>query len=132
MLYRLAHFDLKGNEKLLTFYFFMNIYVANIPYKATSEELKELFEEFGEVISAKIIMDRYTQRSKGFGFVEMKEDADGQQAIESLNGKDFMGKNIVVNEARPKTDNGNSFNNNRRSGGSNSGGNYNKKPYKSY
>jgi RNA recognition motif-containing protein len=82
----------------------MNIYVANIPFKATEAELKGLFEEYGEVSSAKIILDKFTQRSRGFGFVEMSDDAAGQQAISSLNGADFMGKNLVVNEARPRTD----------------------------
>ena len=82
----------------------MNIYVANIPFKATEEELKGLFEEFGEVSSAKIILDKFTQRSRGFGFIEMKDDTAGRQAINDLNGADFMGKNLVVNEARPKTD----------------------------
>jgi RNA recognition motif-containing protein len=82
----------------------MNIYVANIPFKATEQELRGLFEEFGEVSSAKIILDRVTQRSRGFGFVEMKDDTAGRQAVNDLNGADFMGKNLVVNEARPKTD----------------------------
>jgi hypothetical protein len=68
----------------------MNIYVANIPWKATEEQMKQLFSEYGEVSSAKIIMDKVTQRSRGFGFVEMAD------------GADFMGKNLVVNEARPR------------------------------
>ncbi len=93
----------------------MNIYVANVPFKATSEQLKELFEEFGEVSSCKIIMDKVTQRSRGFGFVEMEDDAAGKQAINYLNGADFMGKNLVVNEARPREDDS-------RSGGGNRGG----------
>jgi len=82
----------------------MNIYVANIPFKASDSELKGLFEEYGEVSSAKIIMDKVTQRSRGFGFVEMADEAAARQAISSLNGFDFMGKILVVNEARPKTD----------------------------
>ena len=82
----------------------MNIYVANIPFKATVDELKGLFEEFGEVSSAKIIQDKITQRSRGFGFIEMQDDSAGRQAINELNGADFMGKNLVVNEARPRTD----------------------------
>ena len=82
----------------------MNIYVANIPFKATEDELKGLFEEYGEVTSTKVILDKFTQRSRGFGFIEMSDDAAGRQAINSLNGADFMGKNLVVNEARPKTD----------------------------
>ncbi|HEY8936720.1 MAG TPA: RNA-binding protein [Cyclobacteriaceae bacterium] len=82
----------------------MNIYVANIPFKATEQELRGLFEEFGEVSSAKIILDKFTQRSRGFGFIEMNDETAGRQAINDLNGSDFMGKNLVVNEARPKTD----------------------------
>ena len=93
----------------------MNIYVANIPFKATEDELKGLFEEYGEVSSAKIILDKFTQRSRGFGFVEMSDDSAARQAITSLNGADFMGKNLVVNEARPKTDA-------PRGGGGNRGG----------
>ncbi|MEX2235323.1 MAG: RNA-binding protein [Cyclobacteriaceae bacterium] len=82
----------------------MNIYVANIPFKASEQELKWLFEEYGEVSSAKIIMDKVTQRSRGFGFIEMTDDSAGRQAITSLNGFNFLGKTLVVNEARPKTD----------------------------
>lgn len=100
----------------------MNIYVANIPFKATENELKGLFEEYGEVSSAKIILDKFTQRSRGFGFVEMTDDSAAQQAINSLNGHDFMGKILVVNEARPKTDaprNGGGFNRGNGGGGFN-------------
>lgn len=86
----------------------MNIYVANIPWKASEEELKTLFSQYGDVDSAKIITDKFTQRSRGFGFVEMKDDSAAKQAIEELNGKDFMGKNLVVNEARPREDRGGS------------------------
>jgi RNA recognition motif-containing protein len=82
----------------------MNIYVANIPFKASEQEFRELFEEFGEVSSAKIIMDRETQRSRGFGFVEMADEAAAREAINKLNGSDFLGKTLVVNEAKPKTD----------------------------
>lgn len=108
----------------------MNIYVANIPFKATENELKGLFEEYGEVSSAKIILDKFTQRSRGFGFVEMADDSAAQQAINSLNGADFMGKNLVVNEARPKTDaprgGGGGFN---RGGG---GGGFNRRSNNEY
>jgi RNA recognition motif-containing protein len=102
----------------------MNIYVANIPFKATEDELKGLFEEYGEVSSTKIILDKFTQRSRGFGFIEMSDDAAGRQAITSLNGADFMGKNLVVNEARPKTDA-------PRGGGGNrgGGGGFNRRSY---
>lgn len=84
----------------------MNIYVANIPWKATEEQLKQLFSEYGEVSSAKIIMDKVTQRSRGFGFVEMADDTAGRSAVNQLNGADFMGKNLVVNEARPREEGG--------------------------
>jgi RNA recognition motif-containing protein len=83
----------------------MNIYVANIPFKASDNELRELFEEHGEVTSVKIILDKETQRSRGFGFVEMPDDAAARQAIAQLNGFNFLGKDLNVNEARPKTDN---------------------------
>jgi RNA recognition motif-containing protein len=82
----------------------MNIYVANIPWKASEEELKNLFAEYGEVSSAKIIIDKFTQRSRGFGFIEMRDDTAARNAINELNGADFMGKNLVVNEARPRTE----------------------------
>lgn len=95
----------------------MNIYVANIPFKATTEELKGLFEEFGEVSSAKIILDKITQRSRGFGFIEMNDDTAARQAITELNGADFMGKNLVVNEARPRTDAPRGGGNSRGGGG---------------
>jgi len=82
----------------------MNIYVANIAYSAKDQDLRELFEAFGEVTSAKIIMDRATNRSRGFGFVEMSDDNAGRQAIEGTNGKPFHGRDLVVNEARPRTE----------------------------
>ncbi|QLH32299.1 MAG: RNA-binding protein [Cyclobacteriaceae bacterium] len=84
----------------------MNIYVANIPWKASEEQLKQLFAEYGEVSSAKIIMDKVTQRSRGFGFVEMADDTAGRAAITALNGFDFLGKVLVVNEARPREEGG--------------------------
>ncbi len=87
----------------------MNIYVANIPYRASSEELQELFESYGAVSSAKIITDKETQRSRGFGFVEMDDDSDARNAIKGLNGYDFMGKTLVVNEAKPRENNRGSF-----------------------
>jgi len=83
----------------------MNIYVGNLPYAVTEDDLRELFEEFGEVTSAKIIMDKYSGRSKGFGFVEMANDPEANQAIENLNDSDFKGRNIRVNQAREKSDN---------------------------
>ena len=95
----------------------MNIYVANIPWKATEEQMKQLFSEYGEVSSAKIIMDKVTQRSRGFGFVEMADDAAGKSAIDQLNGADFLGKNLVVNEARPREEGSGGGRGNRGGGG---------------
>ncbi|MBL8003194.1 MAG: RNA-binding protein [Flavobacteriales bacterium] len=80
----------------------MNIYVANIAYSAKDQDLRELFEAYGEVTSAKIIMDKATNRSRGFGFVEMADDSAARQAIEGTNGKNFQGRDLVVNEARPR------------------------------
>ena len=100
----------------------MNIYVANIPWKASEDQLKTLFAEYGEVTSAKIIMDKVTQRSRGFGFVEMADDAAGKQAITSLNGADFLGKNLVVNEARPREERPNNFRGGNGGGGFRRGG----------
>ena len=82
----------------------MNIYVANVPYSVKDQDLRELFEPYGEVTSAKIIMDKVTNRSRGFGFVEMSDDNAGRTAIEQTNGKNFHGRDLVVNEARPRTE----------------------------
>ena len=79
-----------------------NIYVGNLPYRATNEELKEMFEQYGEVASARIITDRETRRSKGFGFVEMSDEASADKAISELNGADMQGRALRVNEARPR------------------------------
>ncbi len=79
----------------------MNIYVANISFRASEGQLKDLFQQFGEVASAKIVTDRDTGRSRGFGFVEMPNDSEGKQAIAQLNGTEFAERNLVVNEARP-------------------------------
>ncbi|HEY9047189.1 MAG TPA: RNA-binding protein [Ohtaekwangia sp.] len=96
----------------------MNIYVSNIPFKATDNELRELFEQYGEVTSAKIILDKITQRSRGFGFIEMPDTASAQQAITELNNFTFLGKDLSVNEARPKTDSPSGGGYGNRSGGS--------------
>ena len=81
----------------------MNIYVGNLPYQVTEEGLREKFEEFGEVSSANIITDKFSGRSKGFGFVEMPDDAKANDAIKALDGQDFDGRSIKVNEAKPRT-----------------------------
>ncbi len=78
-----------------------NIYVGNLPYGSTDEDLKEVFAPYGEVLSARVITDRETGRSRGFGFVEMEDEA-GQAAIEALNGSDMGGRALRVNEARPR------------------------------
>ena len=102
----------------------MNIYVANIAYSAKDQDLRELFEAFGEVTSAKIIMDKATNRSRGFGFVEMSDDTAGKAAIEGTNGKGFHGRDLVVNEARPRTEGGGGDRGGFRSGGGGDRGGY--------
>jgi cold-inducible RNA-binding protein len=82
----------------------MNIFIGNLSNELTEEDLKQAFATFGEVESVKIIKDKYTNRSKGFGFVEMASKAQGQSAIDGLNGKELKGKAINVNEARPRTE----------------------------
>jgi cold-inducible RNA-binding protein len=82
----------------------MKLYVGNLSYDATEDELKELFGEFGDVVSVKLVSDRYTGRPKGFGFVEMGSRDGGQKAIAALNGKDFRSRAMSVDEARPQTD----------------------------
>ena len=82
----------------------MNIYVGNLPREATEEDLKQAFEAFGEVTSAKIITDKFTGDSRGFGFVEMSNNSEAQSAISGLDGKDLKGNNLKVNEARPRRD----------------------------
>ena len=80
----------------------MNIYVGNLSYNLTEDDLRALFAEFGDVTSAKLIMDRYTGQSKGFGFVEMSDDGAAQKAIDELNGRDVSGRSLTVNKARPR------------------------------
>ncbi len=78
------------------------LYVGNLPYSTHDAELRELFEQKGQVSSAQVVMDRETGRSRGFGFVEMPNDAEAQAAIEALNGQDYGGRPLVVNEAKPR------------------------------
>lgn len=94
----------------------MNIFVAGLSYQISEADLKELFEEYGEVSSAKIITDRETRRSKGYGFVEM-EDQQGQQAIDELNGAEYDGRTLSVSVARPRAEG--TYRNNRGGGGYN-------------
>ena len=81
-----------------------NIYVGNLPYSVRDADLSELFSQFGDVKSAKVIMERDTNRSKGFAFVEMQTEEGAQQAIAALNDQDFKGRPLRVNEARPRTE----------------------------
>ncbi|MBT3749797.1 MAG: RNA-binding protein [Bacteroidetes bacterium] len=83
----------------------MNIYVGNLSYGVDESQLKGIFEQYGEVSSVKIINDKFTGRSKGFGFVEMDDDDAARQAIEEMNGHSVDNRNMVVNEARPRTEN---------------------------
>ena len=80
----------------------MNLYVGNLNYDMSEEDLRTAFAEHGDVTSAKIITDKFTGRSRGFGFVEMGSDDAGKAAMENLNGKDVGGRRLVVNEARPR------------------------------
>ncbi len=105
----------------------MNIYVGNLPYNVVEEDLREIFEEYGEVASVKIISDKLSGRSKGFGFVEMDDDQEAKKAIDELNNAELSGRNIKVNESRPKSnDSRGGGGGNRRSGGGgfNKGGRY--------
>ena len=99
----------------------MNIYVGNLSYGVSDDNLREVFEAFGAVSSAKVITDKYSGRSKGFGFVEMDNDAEANAAIEQLDGAEIDGRSVKVNEARPKEDNrGGGY----RGGGNRGGGGY--------
>jgi RNA recognition motif-containing protein len=84
----------------------MNIYVGNLSYEATDGSIREAFESFGQVTSARVIKDKYNGQSRGFGFVEMPVQSQAQTAIKSLNGKELLGKQMSVNEARPRTGQG--------------------------
>ena len=96
----------------------MNIYVGNLSFTTTEEEVRGLFESFGQVTSASILKDKFTDKSRGFGFVEIPEKEQAENAIQSLNGKEFNGRTLRVIEARPREENtGNrprNFNDNRR------------------
>ena len=99
----------------------MNIYVGNLSWNLKDQDLSDLFASYGEVASAKIVIDKFTQRSKGFGFVEMPNDEQAQAAIAQLNGSEVDGRNLVVNESRPKEggDNGGGY---KKGGGFGGGG----------
>ena len=80
----------------------MNLYVGNLSYQTDSYDLEDLFKAYGEVLSARVITDRETGRSRGFGFVEMDSMENGQKAIDSLHDQEFMGRNLNINEAKPR------------------------------
>lgn len=84
----------------------MNIYVGNLSFSATNEELQKMFSEFGTVTSASVITDKLSGRSRGFGFVEMANDEEGKAAIAAMNTKEVGGRKLTVNEARPRTEGG--------------------------
>jgi RNA recognition motif-containing protein len=84
----------------------MNIYIGNLSYQATEEDIRQAFEAFGQVTNVNIIKDRYSGESRGFGFVEMASKEEGTAAIEGLNGKDLKGRALNVNEARPREERG--------------------------
>ncbi len=102
----------------------MKIYVGNLAYSVTEEDLKKAFEAFGQVDSVSVIKDQYSNQSKGFGFVEMGDSSQAKAAIEGLNGKDLNGRSLNVNEARPRADKnrGGGFGGNRGGGGGGRGG----------
>jgi RNA recognition motif-containing protein len=80
----------------------INLFVGNLPYSMTNDDLAQTFAQAGTVVSAKVISDKYSGRSRGFGFVEMSNDEESKKAIEMFNGKDVNGRPLVVNEARPR------------------------------
>lgn len=96
----------------------IKIYVGNLSFNSSESELQGLFERYGAVESAKIIVDQFTNRSRGFGFIEMQDREEGLKAIQELDSKDFGGRSLKVNEARPKTNSGDG----RRGGGGGGGG----------
>jgi cold-inducible RNA-binding protein len=87
----------------------MNIFVAKLSFNTKSEDLREAFEAYGNVTSANVIMDKFTGRSKGFGFVEMDDDGEAMEAIKALNESELDGRTIVVKKAEPREDRGNSY-----------------------
>jgi RNA recognition motif-containing protein len=100
----------------------VNIYVGNLSFDCQDEDLRQLFSAHGQVDSARVIADKFTGKSRGFGFVEMPNDAEAQAAIAAVNGKEFKGREISVNEARPKTEGGGGGRGFGRGGGGGGGG----------
>ena len=99
----------------------MNIYVGNLAYEVTEEDLQNAFSGFGEVVSAKVITDQYSGRSKGFGFVEMTNNSEAEEAIKNLDGSELKGRKVKVNQAKPKSGGG-GFRGGRGGGRGRSGG----------
>jgi RNA recognition motif-containing protein len=99
-----------------------NIFVGNLPWETTSDDLLALFQQYGSVTSAQVITDRETGRSRGFGFVEMEDDAESQQAIEALSGYQMRGRSLTVNEAQPREGRGGGGGRGGRGGGYGGGG----------
>ncbi|MFR9166945.1 MAG: RNA recognition motif domain-containing protein [Dysgonomonas sp.] len=95
----------------------MNIFIAGLSYNINDSDLADLFGEYGEIASAKVVMDRESGRSKGYGFVEMEDETAGQKAIEELNGAEYDGRVISVSVARPRTEGGQQRRNNNNGGG---------------
>jgi RNA recognition motif-containing protein len=100
----------------------MNIYVSNLPYTATDENLREAFAALGNVTSARIIRDRITSRSRGFGFVEMDNEEEGKKAVETVNGTEMLGRRVNAREARPREEGGERGPQGERSQGGEGGG----------
>ena len=100
----------------------MNIYVGNLVFDVSEDDLREAFKEFGEIAEIRLIMDKYSGKSKGFGFIEMPSKAEAEKAIEEMNGKDFKGRALNVNEAKPKVDRGGRGGGGRGGFGSRGGG----------
>ncbi len=94
----------------------MDIYVGNLSYETDDQQLRDIFSQYGNVASARVIMDKFSGRSRGFGFVEMPDNGEANEAINALNEQEFMGRNLRVNESQPKP------RNDRRGGGGGGGG----------
>jgi RNA recognition motif-containing protein len=110
----------------------MNIYISNLSFDVNDSDLKELFEEFGTVSSAKVITDRMSGKSRGFGFVEMDDNAEGQKAIDELNQVEYDGKVINVSVAKPKTDRPGGNSGGGQRGGGGGGGRFNSERRSNY
>ena len=117
--------DLIGFQNIKIFVT-MNIYVGNLSWQMTDEDLRTLFEQYGSVTSAKIVKDKVSGRSKGFGFVEMPDDTEAQNALSSLYDSEVLGRKIIVNEAQPKPQGGGGGFKKRSFGGGGGGGGYKK------